>query len=104
MAITKPPRVYKQHLNLIDAIKTLQIPSLIDPLDKHTFDSYIVESMQKQRSIKLHKEVSNASGKLDNSIVTKVTSMPSTKDSIASKGGIKSQISMKSSIRKARDE
>lgn len=44
-APTKLSQPDKPAFNLIDAIKTLQTPYLVDPLAKHEFDSYIVEQM-----------------------------------------------------------
>jgi len=41
---------------LVVAIKTLEKPSKVDPLAKHDFDSFIVESFQRQRTVLMHKK------------------------------------------------
>lgn len=41
---------------LEDAIKTLQKPVMVDPLARHDFDSFIVESYKRQRHVVQHKK------------------------------------------------
>ena len=36
---------------VIDAIKTLQRADMTNPLEKHDFDSFIIESLQRQRKL-----------------------------------------------------
>lgn len=90
---------YKHLFDLIDAIKTLQKPDLIDPLAKHSFDTSVVETMQKQRTMILQKKSSIASSKLDEH--TPKLSFGSSKED-GQRMNVKAQ--MKSSIRKARED
>lgn len=64
-APTKLNQSHKHLFDLIDAIKTLQKPSLIDPLVKHAFDDHVVEIMQKNRNI--NKKASVSSSKIEES-------------------------------------
>ena len=81
--------------NLITAVKSLQKSELVDPLSKQEFDTYIVEQMQKQRTMVLQKKTST---RLEEST-------PKLHISSKEEGrgiGVKGQI--KSSIRKARED
>ena len=100
-APTKSYQSHKHLFDLIDAIKTLQKPSLIDPLVKQAFDDYIVEIMQKNRNTALNKKPSVANSKIEES--DPKLPFVTTKESVQ-RSSLKSQLSMKSSTRKARDE
>ena len=70
----------------------------MDPLAKQEFDSYIVEQMQKQRTMQLHKKTSIVSGKDEQA--PKHSFAASLDD--GSRKALQSKL--KSSIRKARDD
>lgn len=41
---------------MLIAIKTLEKPYKVDPLARHDFDSFIVESFLRQRNVLMHKK------------------------------------------------
>lgn len=83
---------------MIEAIKTLQSPSLIDPLSKQAFDDLIVEAMQKQRMSTLQKKTSFGGSKIDEPLAYEQQ-----KDG-GQRTGIKLQSQVKWRMKKARDE
>ena len=83
---------------MIEAIKTLQSPSLIDPLSKQSFDDLIVEAMQKQRMSTLQKKSSFVGSKIDEDI-----GYEQQKD-VGQRSANKLQSQVKWRLKKARDE
>ena len=102
--VSQPPtKSYQSHkhlFDLIDAIKTLQKPNLINPLIKHAFDDHVVEIMQKNRNISKKTSITNTKIEESDSKLPFIT----TKENNPTRSSLKSQLSMKSSTRKARDE